>query len=75
MSGWEKSAVTLATFIPAAGAVVIALVPGRLDRLIRTLGILFTGAALGAGIAMLDILMHLRVPGHGHPRDTARGGR
>jgi NADH-quinone oxidoreductase subunit M len=53
MSGWEKTAVTLAVFLPAAGAVVIALVPGPRDRLIRTLGILFTGAALVVGIVML----------------------
>jgi NADH-quinone oxidoreductase subunit M len=53
MSGWEKSAVTLATFIPAAGAIVIVLVPSRADRLIRALGIAFTGAALVVGIVML----------------------
>jgi NADH-quinone oxidoreductase subunit M len=53
MSGWEKSAVTLATFLPAAGAIVIALVPKSQDRLIRLLGILFTGAALAVGIAIV----------------------
>jgi len=53
MSGWEKSAITLAVFLPTAGALVIALVPGSMDRLIRALGILFTGAALVIGIVML----------------------
>ncbi|MFL5738381.1 MAG: NuoM family protein [Actinomycetota bacterium] len=50
---WDNSAITIATFLPAVGAVVIALVPSRRDRLIRGLGILFTGAALVVGIAML----------------------
>src|SRR5881398_1641729 len=53
MSGWEKSAVTLAVFLPAAGAFVIAAVPRSQDRLVRALGILFTGAALVVGIIML----------------------
>jgi NADH-quinone oxidoreductase subunit M len=53
MSGWEKSAVTLAVFLPTLGAVVVTLAPTRNDRLIRGLGILFTGAALAVGIVML----------------------
>jgi NADH-quinone oxidoreductase subunit M len=53
MSGWEQSAVTLATFLPAAGALVIAMMPRSADRLIRLLGILFSGAALIVGIVML----------------------
>lgn len=53
MSGWEEWAITLAVFLPAFGAVVIAVIPGGLDRLIRALGILFTGAALIVGIVML----------------------
>src|SRR5881296_1971970 len=53
MSGWEKTAVTLAVFLPAAGAMIISVVPRRQDRLIRMLGILFTGAALVVGIVML----------------------
>ena len=53
MTGWEKSAVSLAVFLPAAGAAVVAMVPSRQDRLIRGLGILFTGAALAIGIVML----------------------
>jgi NADH-quinone oxidoreductase subunit M len=50
---WEEAAITLAVFLPALGAVVIAFIPGGRDRLIRTLGILFSGAALAVGIAML----------------------
>jgi NADH-quinone oxidoreductase subunit M len=53
MTGWEKSAITLAVFLPSAGAVVIALMPRGQDRLIRWLGVLFTGAALVVGIVML----------------------
>src|SRR6266568_3818609 len=53
MTGWDKSAITLAVFLPTAGALVIALMPSRNDRLIRALGILFTGAALVVGIIML----------------------
>jgi NADH-quinone oxidoreductase subunit M len=53
MSGWEKSAVTLAVFLPAFGAVIIAFMPRGTDRLIRGLGVLFTGAALVVGIVML----------------------
>ena len=53
MSGWEKSAVTLAVFLPAFGALVIAFIPGSMDRLVRALGIFFSGAALAVGIIML----------------------
>ncbi len=53
MSGWEKSAITIATFLPLVGALVIALVPKERDRLVRGLGIAFTGAALVVGLAML----------------------
>jgi NADH-quinone oxidoreductase subunit M len=50
MSDW---ALTLAVFLPTLGAVVIALVPGDRDRLVRALGILFTAAPLVIGIALL----------------------
>src|SRR5437899_7305009 len=53
MSGWDTSAITLAVFLPAFGAVVIAFVPRAMDRLVRALGILFSGAALVVGIIML----------------------
>jgi NADH-quinone oxidoreductase subunit M len=53
MSGWDKTAITLAVFLPAFGAIVIAFMPSRMDRLIRGLGMLFSGAALLVGIIML----------------------
>ena len=53
MNVWEQWAITLAVFLPALGAGVISVVPGTRDRLIRALGILFSGAALLVGIAML----------------------
>ncbi len=54
MSGWESWAITVATFLPAVGALVIAFVPRERDRTARALGVLFTGAALvvAAGIAI-----------------------
>jgi NADH-quinone oxidoreductase subunit M len=53
MNGWEKSAITLAVFLPAFGALVIAFMPRESDRTVRALGIWFTGAALLVGIIML----------------------
>ena len=53
MRGWDKSAITLAVFLPTFGALVIAFVPRSMDRLVRALGILFSGAALLVGILML----------------------
>jgi NADH-quinone oxidoreductase subunit M len=52
MSGWDKSAITIATFLPVVGAVVIAVMPREKDRLIRWLGVLFTGAAMVVAIAI-----------------------
>ena len=53
MSGWDKTAITLAVFLPAFGAIVIAFIPSGMDRLVRGLGMLFSGAALLVGIVML----------------------
>src|SRR5438093_260153 len=53
MSGWDKTAITLAVFLPAFGAIVNAFVPSRMDRLVRGLGMVFSGAALLVGIIML----------------------
>jgi NADH-quinone oxidoreductase subunit M len=50
---WEQTAVTLLTFLPAAGAILVALVPRDRDRAARVLGVLITGAALVVGIAVL----------------------
>src|ERR671937_1110891 len=49
---WENSAITIATLLPVAGALVIILVPRDRDRLVRGLGILFTGAALVVAVAL-----------------------
>ena len=52
MSGWEKTAITVTTLMPVAGALVIIMVPKEKDRLVRALGILFTGAALVLAVAI-----------------------
>src|SRR6185436_10156015 len=49
---WENSAITIATLLPLAGALVIALVPRRYDKGVRALGIVFTGAALAFAVAI-----------------------
>ena len=49
---WDNSAITIATFLPVVGAVVILMVPKQDDRLIRWLGVLFTGAALAVAVAI-----------------------
>ena len=52
MNGWDRSAITIATFLPVAGAVVIALMPRQQDRLIRWTGVLVTGAAMVIAVAI-----------------------
>ena len=49
---WQNSAITITTLLPILGAVVIILVPKENDRLVRGLGILFTGAALVLSVAI-----------------------
>jgi NADH-quinone oxidoreductase subunit M len=49
---WENSAITIATLLPVLGAVVILLVPRDRERLVRGLGIVFTGAALVVAAAI-----------------------
>ena len=49
---WENSAITIATFLPVLGALVIALVPRDKETAVRALGIVFTGAALVVAIAI-----------------------
>jgi NADH-quinone oxidoreductase subunit M len=49
---WENSAITIATLLPLAGAMVIALVPKGNDAAVRALGIVFTGAAMIVAIAL-----------------------
>jgi NADH-quinone oxidoreductase subunit M len=50
---WNNSAITIATFLPLAGAIVIALMPAKNDRAVRMMGILVTGAAFLVVLAML----------------------
>jgi NADH-quinone oxidoreductase subunit M len=50
---WRNSAVSWLTFLPVAGAVLVAFVPRERDRAARVIGVLFTGAALVVGIAVL----------------------
>src|ERR671923_1041875 len=49
---WENSAITIATLLPIAGALVILFVPRDREQLIRGLGILFTGAALVVAVSI-----------------------
>jgi NADH-quinone oxidoreductase subunit M len=49
---WENSAITIATFLPLVGALVIALMPRDKEKATRALGIVFTGAALVAAVVM-----------------------
>jgi NADH-quinone oxidoreductase subunit M len=49
---WENSAITIITLLPILGALVILLVPRDRERMVRGLGILFTGAALVLSVAM-----------------------
>lgn len=50
---WNEWALSLAVFIPTAGAIVVAAMPKERDRLIRALGILFTFVPLVIGIVIL----------------------
>jgi NADH-quinone oxidoreductase subunit M len=49
---WENSAITITTLLPVLGALVIVAMPSSKDRLIRALGIVFTGAALVFAVAI-----------------------
>jgi NADH-quinone oxidoreductase subunit M len=49
---WDNSAITITTLLPIFGALVIVLMPSEKDRLIRALGIVFTGAALVLAVAI-----------------------
>jgi NADH-quinone oxidoreductase subunit M len=50
---FDNWAITLAVFLPTIGALVVALMPGERDRLVRGLGLVFTGLALLVGVAIL----------------------
>ncbi len=49
---WENSAITITTFLPILGALVILLVPKERDRLVRGLGIAVTAVALMLAAAL-----------------------
>jgi NADH-quinone oxidoreductase subunit M len=49
-SWWDDWAISIATFLPLVGAVVIAFTPRERDRLVRSLGVFFTAAALIVGV-------------------------
>jgi len=49
---WENSAITITTFLPIVGALVILLVPKERDRLVRGLGIVVTAIALVLAAAL-----------------------
>jgi NADH-quinone oxidoreductase subunit M len=49
---WESSAITITTLLPILGALVIVLVPRDRERMVRGLGILFTGVALVLSIGI-----------------------
>ncbi len=51
-SWWEDWAISIATFLPLVGALVIAFMPRERDRLVRSLGVFFTAAALIVGVAI-----------------------
>jgi NADH-quinone oxidoreductase subunit M len=50
---FDDWALSLAVFLPTLGALVIAVLPRERDRLVRAMGILFTGLPLLVGIVML----------------------
>jgi NADH-quinone oxidoreductase subunit M len=50
---FDDWAISLAVFIPLAGALVVVVVPRDRDRLIRALGIVFTAIPLAIGVLML----------------------
>ena len=53
MTGWHQSALSIAVFLPAAGAIAVSFVPRARDDVARGLGIAVTAVALGVGLAML----------------------
>jgi NADH-quinone oxidoreductase subunit M len=51
-STWQQWAITITTFLPIAGAVVVLLVPSEKDRMIRGLGVLTTALAFIGSVAI-----------------------
>jgi NADH-quinone oxidoreductase subunit M len=50
---FDDWAITLAVFLPTVGALVVAVLPRDRDRLVRGMGILFSGVPLAVGIVIL----------------------
>ena len=53
MAWVDNWALSLATFLPAVGVVVLLFVPSTAERLIKTLGVVFSFLALVAGVLVL----------------------
>ncbi len=50
---FDEWAISLAVFLPTVGAFVVAFLPRDRDRLVRWLGVVFSGAALLVGVIIL----------------------
>jgi len=49
---WQQWAITITTFLPIAGAIVVMLVPSSKDKMIRGLGVVTTALALACAVAI-----------------------
>jgi NADH-quinone oxidoreductase subunit M len=49
---WQQWAITITTFLPIAGAIVVMLVPSSKDKMIRGLGVVTTALAFLCSIAI-----------------------
>src|SRR6476661_6419732 len=49
---WQQWAITITTFLPIAGAIVVLLVPSSKDKMIRGLGVVTTALAFECSIAI-----------------------
>src|ERR1044072_1312749 len=49
---WQQWGITITTFLPIAGAIVVLLVPSSKDKMIRGLGVVTTALALACAIAI-----------------------
>jgi len=50
---WQNSAITIATFLPIAGALLILMIPKDREKTIRIAGIVVTGVAMLAALLIL----------------------
>src|SRR5215210_2629123 len=51
-STWQQWAITITTFLPIAGAVVVLLIPSEQDRAVRGVGVLTTALAFAGAVAI-----------------------